>query len=71
MKVPTEGFPHNFCSCFDLEFVQLGVIPKTRNKFVEIVAVAESYLIITYLKIKNKISSHSEYNMFYLMEEHQ
>ena len=31
---------------------QLGVIPRTRNKFVEIVAVAECYLIITHVKDK-------------------
>ena len=34
---------------------QLGVMPRTRNKFVEIVATAECYLIITYVK-KNKES---------------
>ena len=33
-------------------FVQLGVIPRTRNKFVEIVADAERYLTITHVKIK-------------------
>ena len=32
--------------------MQLGVIPRTRNKFVEIVAVAERYLIITHVKNK-------------------
>ena len=33
-------------------FAQLEVIPKTRNKLVEIVAVAERYLIITHVKNK-------------------
>ena len=33
-------------SCFDTVFAQLGVIPRARNKFVEIVAAAECYLII-------------------------
>ena len=33
-------------------FVQLGVIPRARNKFVEIVADAERYLTITHVKIK-------------------
>ena len=32
-------------TCFDIAFGKLGVIPRTRNKFVEIVAVAECYLI--------------------------
>ena len=39
-------------SIFDIVFAQLGVIPRIRNKFVEIVAVVERYLIITHLKTK-------------------
>ena len=35
----------NFCACFDLVFVQLLVIERTRNKFVGINVVAECYLI--------------------------
>ena len=41
-----EGFIHNLCPCFDIVFAQLGVIKRTRNKFVETVAVSERYLII-------------------------
>ena len=37
---------------FDIAFAQLGVIPKTRNKLVEIVAVAKRYHIIAHEKIK-------------------
>ena len=47
-----EGFLYNLCPCFHIVFAQLGVIPRTRNKFVEIVAVAERYLIITHVKNK-------------------
>ena len=36
-----EGFLLNLCPSFDLAFAQLGVIPRTRNKFVAIVAAAE------------------------------
>ena len=54
-KVLTEGLLHNIGPCFDIVFAQLKVIPRTRNKFVEIVAVAERYLIITHVK-KNKES---------------
>ena len=35
----------NLFSCFDIVFVQLLVIEKTRNKIVEIEVVAECYLI--------------------------
>ena len=42
-----EGFP-----CFDIEFAQLGVIPRTTNKFVEIVAVAERHFIAAHIKNK-------------------
>ena len=45
-------FFQNFCPCFDIVFPQLEIIPRTRNKFVEIVAVAERYLIITHVKNK-------------------
>ena len=38
-----EGFLHNF---FDIALAKLGVITRTRNMFVEIVAASERYLII-------------------------
>ena len=41
-----EGILHNLCPCFDIAFVQLGVITRTRNKFFEIVAASERYLTI-------------------------
>ena len=47
-----ERLLHNIGRCYDIVFAQLGVIPRTRNKFVEIVAVAERYLIITHAKKK-------------------
>ena len=37
---------------FDILFAQLGVIPKTRNKFFDVVAVAERYSIIAHVKNK-------------------
>ena len=39
---------------FDIVFAELRVILRTGYKFVEIVAVAERYLIIIHLKIKKK-----------------
>ena len=45
MKVLTEGLLLNIDSNLDIVFAQLGVIPNTKNKFVEIVTVAEQYLI--------------------------
>ena len=43
-------FPRNFfTTCFDIVFAHLGVIPRARSKFVEIVAAAECYLIITHM----------------------
>ena len=50
---PYRGFLHNLCPCFDIVLAQLGVIPRARNRFVEIVAVAERYLIITH--VENKV----------------
>lgn len=41
-----DGFLQNLFSCFGIAFAQLGVLPKTKNKFAEIVAVAECYLIV-------------------------
>ena len=35
-------------------FPQLGVIQRARNKFAEMVAAAEGYLIITHVKKKKK-----------------
>ena len=46
----TEGLLHSIGPCFDIVFAQLQVIPKTKNKFVEIVAVAEHYLIIFHVR---------------------
>ena len=47
-----EGFLHNLCPCFDIAFAQLGVTPRTRNTFDELVAVAECCLISNYPKNK-------------------
>ena len=41
-----EGFLQNLGPCFNIVSAQLGVIARTRNKFVEIVAASECYLII-------------------------
>ena len=49
-KVLTEELLHNIRLCFDIVFAQLAVIARTRDKFVEIVAVAERYLVITHVK---------------------
>ena len=49
LKILTKRFLHSLCPCFDIAFAQLGVIPRTRNRFGEIVAVAERYLIITHV----------------------
>ena len=45
-----KGFLLNLRPCFDIAFAQLGVIPITKNKFVETVAVAECYLITNHVK---------------------
>ena len=37
---------------FDIAFAQLRVIPRTRNKFVEVVAVAKHDFIIAHVKNK-------------------
>ena len=50
----TERILYNLCGCFDFVFAQLGVIPRTRKKFVERVVVAERYFIIS--NVKNKES---------------
>ena len=44
-----EGFLLNLRSCFDIAFAQLGIIPRTKNKFAEIVAVAGCYLVINHV----------------------
>ena len=49
-KILTEGLLDKVCPCFHIVFAQLGVIPRTRNKFAEIATVAERYLIITHVK---------------------
>ena len=46
------GFLENFFSMFDIVFAQLAVIPRIRNRFVEIVAVAEHYFIIAHVTDK-------------------
>ena len=46
------GFLENFFSMFDIVFAQLAVIPRIRNRFVEIVAVAEHYFIIAHVPDK-------------------
>ena len=43
-------------------FVQLGAIPKTRSKFIEIVTVVERYLVITRVK-KKRIKEAAVANM--------
>ena len=45
-----EVFLHNLCQYLDIVSAQLRVITRTRNKFVEMVAVAERYLIINSCK---------------------
>ena len=45
-----EGFLLNFRPCFDNAFAQLENIPRTTNKFDEIIAVAECYLITNHIK---------------------
>ena len=42
---PANGSLHYFYPCFDIVFAQLGCITRIRNKFVEIVAALERYLI--------------------------
>ena len=46
---------------FDIALAELGVIPRTRNKFVEIVAVAECYLIIN--NVNNKESKKQSFQI--------
>ena len=57
----TEGPLHNIGRCLDIVFAQLEVIPKTRNKFVEIVAGCRALLNYNSgKKIKNQGNSGSE-----------
>ena len=49
-----EGFLQNLFSCYVIAFAQLGVIPRTRNKFDKIVAVAEYYLFKNHKKWRIK-----------------
>ena len=44
------GFFHNLCPRFNIVFAQLGVISRTKSRFVKIVAVEERYLITTHVK---------------------
>ena len=55
MSILSQGFLHNLCLCFDIAFAQLGVIPRTRKRFDEIVAVAECYLISNHVKNKESM----------------
>ena len=54
-----ERFFHNLCSCFNLVFAHVRVITKTRNKFDEIVPVAQHDLswIWTCSQVSIKFSS--------------
>ena len=52
-------------------FVQLGVIARTRNNFVEIKAVTEGYLIITHVKNKESKKQPFRISLPVIMEEHQ
>ena len=47
-----KGYLYNFYPFFDNVFGELGVITRTSNKFPEVVAVSECYLIITHVKNK-------------------
>ena len=46
----SKGFLRNLRPCFDTAFVKLRVIPRTKNRFVEILAVWECYLITNHVK---------------------
>ena len=48
----SKGFLCNLRPCFDIAFVKLRVIPRTKNRFVEILAVWECYLIANHVKYK-------------------
>ena len=50
--VSEKRFLHKLCPCFNIVFAQIRVIPRTRNKFVKVAAVAERYLIVTHIKNK-------------------
>ena len=60
-SLPCRGFLHKLSPCFDTAFEQLEVIPRRGNKFVEIVAAEECYLITNQVKRKNQRSSRPEY----------
>ena len=53
-KVLNEGSLHNLVlvSMLHIVFVQLAFIARIKNNFVELAAVADRYLIITHVKIK-------------------
>ena len=63
--VSEKRFLHKLCPYFNIVFAQLGVIPGTRNKSVEIPAAAERYLIIT--RIKNKESKKQPFRICLLV----
>ena len=47
-----KGYLYNFYPFFDDPFAELGVITRTSNMFLEVLAVSECYLIITHVKNK-------------------
>ena len=56
-----ERFLYYLYGYFDVEFAHLGVIRRARNKFVEIVAAAEHYFIISH--VKNKESKNESFRI--------
>ena len=44
------GFLLNLRSSFDIAFAQLGVTPRINDKFIQIIAVAECYVITNHVK---------------------
>ena len=57
-----ERFHHNLRPCLDIAFAELEVITRTRNKFVGRVAVAECFLIVSY--VKNKESNKQPFRIY-------
>ena len=67
LTLPMAGFLHNPCPCFDIVFAQLGVIPRTRKKFVEIVAVTECNLITN--QVRNKESKKQPFQICFPLKK--
>ena len=59
------SFEIKLCPCFDIAFAQLGLIPRTKNKFVEIVAIGDCYLIA--IHVKNKKSKKQPFRICLLV----